>query len=168
MKSAPVSPRKIRAGEKLMADIYNALCGSKQWNKTLFVITYDEHGGGFDHVPPPEATPPDPDKPEGEMGFVFNRMGVRVPAVLDDHLPVGGRLSTVEQRVGEVRRNHAQRFHHFAIGIGPPARAVAGAAVSRIDLPAGRGVRRRDGHNRANHHDREERERAPGVRKFHD
>jgi phospholipase C len=49
----------------------------------LLLITYDEHGGCYDHVPPPwNATPPDPESNPGEAGFRFNRFGVRVPALL--------------------------------------------------------------------------------------
>jgi phospholipase C len=75
-------PSDVRAGEKLIADVYKAVSSSKQWEQTLLIITYDEHGGCYDHVAPPSATPPDPAKPPGEMDFLFNRMGVRVPAVL--------------------------------------------------------------------------------------
>jgi phospholipase C len=76
-------PQDIRPGEKLIADIYNAVAGSPQWNETLLVFTYDEHGGCYDHVPPPgHATPPDKDRRPGQHGFLFNRFGVRVPTVL--------------------------------------------------------------------------------------
>jgi phospholipase C len=47
------------------------------------VITYDEHGGCYDHVAPPNgAKSPDPNQPPGQDGFLFNRFGVRVPTVL--------------------------------------------------------------------------------------
>jgi phospholipase C len=73
-------PHDIVYGEQLIAEIYNALRASPAWNKTLLVITYDEHGGCFDHVPPPAATAPNPGfDPEG---FLFDRYGVRVPTVL--------------------------------------------------------------------------------------
>lgn len=74
-------PSDVRAGDKFLADIYNKLVDSPQWNDTLLVITYDEHGGCFDHVNPPNATPPHKNKP-GQDGFLFNRLGVRVPTVL--------------------------------------------------------------------------------------
>jgi phospholipase C len=48
----------MRVGEQYIKDIYEALRASPQWNQTLLVITYDEHGGFFDHVTPPPATPP--------------------------------------------------------------------------------------------------------------
>src|SRR5205814_9365876 len=43
---------------------------------------YDEHGGCYDHVPPPAAVPPSALRALGQMGFRFDRLGVRVPAVL--------------------------------------------------------------------------------------
>ena len=46
-------PADIRPGEKLIADVYSAVLNSPQWNETLLVVTYDEHGGCYDHVPPP-------------------------------------------------------------------------------------------------------------------
>lgn len=75
-------PADVRAGEQLIADIYNHLVDSPRWRETLLVITYDEHGGCFDHVAPPQATPPDPAQPPGQLGFIFNRLGPRVPSVL--------------------------------------------------------------------------------------
>jgi hypothetical protein len=50
------------------------------WNETLFVITFDEHGGIFDHVPPPYAENPWPN--DIIDGFRFDMMGVRVPTIL--------------------------------------------------------------------------------------
>ena len=64
-------------GERFIADVYKAIRASKYWKKCLFVIVYDEHGGFYDHVPPPKAVGVDA-SPE----FDFTRLGVRVPAVL--------------------------------------------------------------------------------------
>jgi len=50
------------------------------WEKTLFIIINDEHGGTYDHVPPPTTVAPNDGS--GEMGFDFRRLGVRIPAVL--------------------------------------------------------------------------------------
>ncbi len=79
-------PSSLLGGEALLAKIYNAIRasrserGSNAWN-TLLVVTFDEHGGTYDHVPPPLVPPPDPGAPAGEMGFRFDRSGVRVPAI---------------------------------------------------------------------------------------
>jgi phospholipase C len=70
----------VSLGEQFILAVYEALRSSPAWNQTLLVITYDEHGGCYDHVPPPAgATPPDGSAGEG---FGFSRFGVRVPAVL--------------------------------------------------------------------------------------
>jgi len=68
-------------GEQLIHDVYYAVRNSKAWSQTLLVITYDEHGGCYDHVPPPQGAVP-PDNTPGEYGFDFKRFGMRVPAVL--------------------------------------------------------------------------------------
>lgn len=76
-------PMDIRPGEKLMADVYNAVRDSPCWEETLLVITYDEHGGCYDHHPPTAtAKTPDERSAPGQFGFRFNRFGVRVPAVV--------------------------------------------------------------------------------------
>jgi len=76
----------VQQGEKLASDIYHAIRNSPDWNKILFLILFDEHGGCYDHVCPPAAIPPDgvvinPDQPGG-TGFKFDRLGVRVPAIV--------------------------------------------------------------------------------------
>jgi phospholipase C len=76
-------PSDIRMGEQLIADIYNMLKASPAFSNILFIITYDEHGGCYDHVAPPGgAKNPDAANPPGQDGFLFNRFGVRVPCVV--------------------------------------------------------------------------------------
>ncbi|MFD5537560.1 alkaline phosphatase family protein [Streptomyces sp. NPDC127079] len=72
----------VAAGERLLQQVYRTLHDSPAWNKTLLVITYDEHGGCYDHVPPPATATAPGDGTAGEFGFDFGRFGVRVPAVL--------------------------------------------------------------------------------------
>jgi phospholipase C len=77
----------VRAGEQFITSVYNAIRNNPNlWPCTAMLVVYDEHGGTFDHVPPPACLPdgfvaqpsatgtPDP--------FHFDRLGVRVPAVL--------------------------------------------------------------------------------------
>lgn len=72
----------VSKGEQLIHDVYYAVRNGNAWGSTLLLITYDEHGGNYDHMPPPaDATPPG-DGTVGEFGFDFTRFGVRVPAVL--------------------------------------------------------------------------------------
>ncbi|MCI4351314.1 MAG: hypothetical protein L3K15_07365 [Thermoplasmata archaeon] len=79
-------PDSIIGGEQLLAHVYNAVRSSSaatgsNWSNTLLLITFDEHGGTFDHVPPPPAVPPDSSAPAGEMGFRFDRSGIRIPTI---------------------------------------------------------------------------------------
>ncbi len=77
------SPHDVLLGEQLVADVYNTLRASRYWTKTLLIVLSDEHGGCYDHVPPPRAQPPDGRAPKrGQHGFTFNRYGARVPALL--------------------------------------------------------------------------------------
>jgi len=71
----------VALGEQLIHDVYYALRNGPSWNSTLLIVTYDEHGGCYDHVPPPSGATP-PDNSAGEYGFDFTRFGPRVPTVL--------------------------------------------------------------------------------------
>lgn len=73
----------VSEGQKFIKQVYEALRSSPQWNQILFLITYDEHGGFFDHVPPPSHGVPNPDGRVGPppFDFKFDRLGVRVPTV---------------------------------------------------------------------------------------
>ncbi|KAG5537206.1 hypothetical protein RHGRI_024593 [Rhododendron griersonianum] len=74
----------VADGQKLVKEVYEALRGSPQWNETLLVITYDEHGGFYDHVQTPFENIPNPDGNTGPAPyfFKFDRLGVRVPTIM--------------------------------------------------------------------------------------
>jgi phospholipase C len=55
--------------------------GGSNFANTLFMVSFDEHGGTFDHVVPPRVAPPDPAAPAGQMGFRFDRAGIRIPTL---------------------------------------------------------------------------------------
>ncbi|HMB35137.1 MAG TPA: alkaline phosphatase family protein [Methylomirabilota bacterium] len=81
------APADVRPAEKLVADVYTALRSHPEvWRKTLFIVVFDEHGGYYDHVRPPAAVSPDgiPGRTDQSflVPFAFNRLGVRVPAIL--------------------------------------------------------------------------------------
>ncbi|KAF5792978.1 putative phosphoesterase, alkaline phosphatase-like, alpha/beta/alpha [Helianthus annuus] len=74
----------VANGQKLVKEIYETLRASPQWNESLLVITYDEHGGFFDHVKTPYVNVPSPDGNTGPAPsfFKFDRLGVRVPTIM--------------------------------------------------------------------------------------
>ncbi|KAI8899358.1 phosphoesterase [Globomyces pollinis-pini] len=76
-------PNSLYEGEKLVQSIYESLRNSPKWNSTLFLITYDEHGGYYDHVAPPVNIPiPDDSIVTPKAGnFKFDRLGIRIPTI---------------------------------------------------------------------------------------
>jgi phospholipase C len=77
----------VQAGEMLIAEVYNAIRRNQAlWETTALLIVYDEHGGIYDHVPPPSCLPDGYSANAADTGttrpFAFDRLGVRVPAVL--------------------------------------------------------------------------------------
>jgi len=91
----------VAAGEQYLLEIYNALKSSSYWEDTLLVITYDEHGGCYDHVTPPNGAAKT--EKSKAFGFEFDRFGVRVPAVLVSPWIEAG---TVHRTKGDVPIDH--------------------------------------------------------------
>lgn len=79
-------PSNPQFGQAFVAELVDAVMHSPIWRRTALIITYDEHGGYYDHVPPPSACPPDDfpaldsDGTPREVGF--DRLGFRVPLVV--------------------------------------------------------------------------------------
>ncbi len=77
------NPQNIVNGEKFAASVIDAVMSGPQWPGTVLIWTYDEHGGYYDHVPPPPALQPDdiePNVPKGVLKFDgFRQYGFRVP-----------------------------------------------------------------------------------------
>lgn len=66
----------VSAGEELIKSVYDAVRNSPAWNNTALLITYDEHGGFFDHVIPPHKNVPNPDGMDAtDDPFDFQRLG---------------------------------------------------------------------------------------------
>jgi phospholipase C len=129
----------VRAGEKLIADVYDAVKASATPNgsnamNTLLLITFDEHGGTYDHVPPPPATPPVAGDAPGEMGFAFDRLGVRVPTIAVSAYTRAGTIVHDEFHHGAVIATLA-RLH----GLRPLTRRDADArdlfSIVNLDAP---------------------------------
>jgi phospholipase C len=96
------APQDVRPGDQLVADVYSALRAGSQWSQGLLVVTFDEHGGYFDHATPATAVNPDGinspapgDAASFAPTFTFDRLGLRVPTLLaSPYLPKGSVCSS--------------------------------------------------------------------------
>src|SRR5262249_39760005 len=108
-------------GQQFIASVYAALAASPLWNQLLFVVTYDENGGYFDHVAPPKA--PDDRAREG-----FDQLGFRVPAVIAGPYVKSGHVSSTV-------RDHTSIIAHIRGMFNlPPLTARDAAANDLSDL----------------------------------
>jgi phospholipase C len=99
-------PHHTILGQQLIASVYTALANSPQWKNTLFVLTYDEHGGYFDHVAPPS------DGADEFADLGFNQLGIRVPAlVMGPYAKQGAVVSTRYEHSSALK--HIQ--NHFGL-----------------------------------------------------
>ncbi len=111
-------PHNIMKGEKLIADVYDGLRSNEElWKSGLLVVLFDEHGGFYDHVSPPPAVPPD----EHHEEYRFDRLGVRVPAVLVS--------PWVSKRVESTQFDHTSLLKYLVNkwGLGPLGARTAAA-----------------------------------------
>ena len=127
----------VLLGEALIWQVYNDIFTSPYKDKTLFIITTDEHGGCFDHVAPPpnlggKVWPPHtPPIVKPEEGFKFDRLGIRVPMVMvsayiqkntimNDHFDHSSFIKTISQKydLGHLtdRDLHAKSFESVFSG----------------------------------------------------
>ena len=75
-------PSNVQVGQQFVETVVNSLFKSPEWSSSALFLTYDEHGGFYDHVPPPSATLPDNIPPmlqPGDTPGAFDRFGIRVP-----------------------------------------------------------------------------------------
>ncbi|KAJ3094698.1 hypothetical protein HDU96_001521 [Phlyctochytrium bullatum] len=75
-------PADVARGERLIKEVYESLRASPQWEQSMLIITYDEHGGFYDHVPPPINVPSPDAKSDASTVIKFTRLGVRVPTLV--------------------------------------------------------------------------------------
>ena len=75
----------VTGGERLIKEVYETIRNSRLWENSLLIVTWDEHGGFYDHVIPPAAVPPGDTimtADASHFGFDFATYGPRVPAVV--------------------------------------------------------------------------------------
>jgi phospholipase C len=147
----------VQAGELFIASVYNAIKqNAALWASTALLIVYDEHGGIFDHVPPPACTPDQFTASANDTGtgvpFAFDRLGVRVPAILvSPWIPKGTVVSRVFDHASipatvtkwflgdysprSPRETNADVFIEPNVAPVDPARNVLSLATMRTDCP---------------------------------
>jgi phospholipase C len=126
----------VQAGESFIATIYQAIKNNADlWKSTALLVVYDEHGGIYDHVPPPPCTPDgfvaSPNDTGIGIEFKFDRLGVRVPAILiSPWIPKG---TVVDGRIFEHASIPATVTGHF-LGTYDPRSPREKAAETFLDL----------------------------------
>jgi len=126
-------------GQQFIASIYAALANSPKWDRTMLVITYDEHGGFFDHVPPPTTV-------DDQAAAGFDQMGFRVPTIVAgpyikqgvsstvrDHCSV---LAHIERKFGLVPLNQRTIAANDLSDMIDDGRIALGQPSAPIQLPA--------------------------------
>lgn len=106
-------PANPQSGQAFVRELVQAVMASPAWSRTALIITYDEHGGFFDHVAPPQACPPDGLSPElrvGEPAGEFDRLGFRVPLVVVSPYARAGHVSDRVTDLTSVLRFVQTRF----------------------------------------------------------
>src|SRR5262249_25574161 len=92
------NPQDIRKGESFAAEVINAVLHGPGWEHTLLIWVDDEHGGYYDHVPPPPAIPPD---------------DVEGRSVIGSGTPLQRLLRPVSPRLVKTKENLDQGPHHY-------------------------------------------------------
>jgi phospholipase C len=126
-------PSDILAGDAFLGRLYNAIRSNMElWQTTLFVVVFDEHGGFYDHVQPPQAP-----SPGGHQGYDCKLYGVRVPALLIS--PFTGK--TVEHQLFDhtsILRYLQDKYHLGYLGDRTAAAKSIGNCITnekRTDTP---------------------------------
>ena len=146
----------VQAGELFIAQVYNAIKSSPLWPNTALLIVYDEHGGIYDHVVPPACKPDQFTASANDTGtgmpFAFDRLGVRVPAILvSPWIPAGTVVNRVFDHASipatitkfflgdysprSPRETNADVFIEPNSGAVDPARNLLSLDVMRSDCP---------------------------------
>jgi phospholipase C len=106
-------PADLDVGQKFVSDVVHAMFASPQWKRSALFLTYDEHGGIYDHVPPPAACLPDAIPPSiapGDPPGGFERLGVRVPLTVVSPFTKRGHVSHVVYDHTSITRFIEARF----------------------------------------------------------
>ena len=148
MVNSQHAPHDMRWGEHLIADVYEALRANEAvWQASVLIVVYDEHGGFYDHMAPPAA--PNPDNKTSPTGgdphyapsFGFDRLGLRVGAVIVSPWVEPGTVYSAQLQHSSVMKTARELFGISGDLTARDAAAASFAALfsrttARIDAPA--------------------------------
>jgi phospholipase C len=101
----------VRRGERFVKEVYEAIRNSPLWERSVLIITFDEHGGFFDHVPPEAvAAPGDTGEDKPERHFDFTRLGPRVPTIIVSPLIPKNIVDNTTYNHASILKTLAMRF----------------------------------------------------------
>ena len=120
-------PRSSQLAQRFVAQVFGAMAASPQWERSLFILTYDEHGGFYDHVPPPAVV--DDRATDG-----FGTLGFRVPALLAGPYVRRGHVESTVLEHASVARFLEWRFGLEPLGVRD---ANAGNILGSLDFANG-------------------------------
>jgi phospholipase C len=135
-----LAPTNLLRGQEVIHRVVEAVRSSPKWGRTLLLITYDEHGGFYDHVPPPgtDKGPPEWKGKVTPLGPPLDYMGPRVPAILvSPKVAVGGVCKQVFDHTSIIKTillRHREKFpSHVFTQFGPRVNIAAdlGLALTR-------------------------------------
>jgi len=126
----------VKAGELLIKQTYEALRKSPIWESSMLIVTYDEHGGFYDHVAPPAAQPTG--SKGRKFGFTFDRLGPRVPAIIVSPLIPRNRIDHRPHEHSSIIATVARLFDLKEMGRAPSTsdlKSLATLDAPRSDAP---------------------------------
>jgi phospholipase C len=118
----------LALSEAFLSSVYRAMAESPQWSRSLLIVTYDEHGGFFDHVPPPTTADPRAD---------FRQLGFRVPALVIGPTVWQGRVISEQFEHASVAATLATRYGIESLGSRMDAARDLSACIdpARVSAP---------------------------------
>jgi phospholipase C len=137
----------VRLGEQLVKNVYELIRTSPAyWTDTMLIITFDEHGGFFDHVAPPPTTPTGDDAKYSNPAhpFAFNLLGVRVPAIVISAYTAAGTVIGTDPNDPTTIFDHTSVLKTVEDKFGLPSLTQRDQGANSLDVALNLGAARTD------------------------
>jgi phospholipase C len=137
----------VRLGEQLVKNVYELIRTSPAyWTDTMLIITFDEHGGFFDHVAPPQTTPTGDDTKYSNPAhpFAFNWLGVRVPGIVISAYTAAGTVIGTDPNDPTTIFDHTSVLKTVEDKFGLPSLTQRDKGANSLDVALNLGAARTD------------------------